>query len=697
MIPGTPASAPSAPSGRDTSSAATASGDDAFALHLVHQQRQAVGQIIERRAGARSGCRLDQPARPVAPVPAVRRSGGIGGGQTVRAGLQPGLGDQPQARQQPRPAIGQRIAHLAPHPPGVQEHLDPRQSPRAARLRTAPAGPRAKSPGKIGARAAGRTAGARRPSSIAQHRFGLGDVLGPADIAPAAVDAPRRTDAPVRDHPVPEHGSARRPAPAICGQPFGSHDLRTQIDHARRPARDQPPFRPSMRNPPAPPCPRAALAGTTSRSASIRAASQAASSCASGLRPGPDRIGVQREHRPDAQQRQRLPQPAAGFQNRLALPGKRDAAPRQMAFQLLAPVMQVHHDRRRAGLVGQGKRMVDQRPRPPPRSAALAGRRSARPSGCRTRRQRASADGASLRAYPFQTVRAWARAAVPAQTARHLGQRRMRQVALQLAPDARDQGQVAGLARMHAKPREDTEDPQRPLRAQDGIGPAEGCLAGPVARDEMRGSSRPPRPAERRAAHPGTARQGHSPAAPSAPAGSPASPTRATPSAIRQPEQVFGVIVAQDQHPWPVGMARQAPRSAPRRRRAASVRSPVTPKAYQSSATPPPPPSPAADASGRPARGGLRPEGAPAPRPPRDRAHLPESGCSRDHPGEQVVAQILQQQEAVRRRPRPGSRARTGPARADACHRGRRVRSLRPARAARPSARRVSAPRHSRS
>ena len=75
----------------------------------------------------------------------------------------------------------------------------------------------------------------------------------------------------------------------------------------------------------------------------------------------PDRIGVHGKHRPVAQKRQRIAQPAAGFQNIGLFHNRLHVAPCQMVQQRVGLIVQVHDDPPQHDTARQIKRVVDQR------------------------------------------------------------------------------------------------------------------------------------------------------------------------------------------------------------------------------------------------------------------------------------------------------------------------------------------------
>ena len=81
------------------------------------------------------------------------------------------------------------------------------------------------------------------------------------------------------------------------------------------------------------------------------------------VRPGPDHVGVQRDDRPRAEQRQRPLQPAAGLQQ-LRLVGDQHVGrdPGEMRVHLLGVGVGVDDDPADPGLAHQRQRVVDQRP-----------------------------------------------------------------------------------------------------------------------------------------------------------------------------------------------------------------------------------------------------------------------------------------------------------------------------------------------
>ena len=101
-------------------------GGDAFALHLLHQRGQTVGQIIQRRAGEirrPAGQQPVQKLRQLQPPPQGRHPRRKGDGGKVGH-----LGHQQQPGQQTRPLCLKTLGHPRPHPLRVQDQGDPCQS-----------------------------------------------------------------------------------------------------------------------------------------------------------------------------------------------------------------------------------------------------------------------------------------------------------------------------------------------------------------------------------------------------------------------------------------------------------------------------------------------------------------------------------------------------------------------------------------
>lgn len=171
--------------------------------------------------------------------------------------------------------------------------------------------------------------------------------------------------------------------------------------------------------------------------------------------PGPDHIGIQRVDRPGPRSGSaaRSPPPVS----RISLVRQHDIAPCQMRGDLVGAVMRVDHDARDPRVLGQRER-VDQRPA----STRIRGLGSVSVSG-RIRaapRQTASGIGeaAALRLDPFKPV--WGGGGQGSGGPREPRQRRMRKVALQRGPGARDQIDILRLAALQAKPGKDAQDPQ---------------------------------------------------------------------------------------------------------------------------------------------------------------------------------------------------------------------------------------------
>ncbi len=146
-------------------------GRDSFALHLIHQGSEAIGQI--KQGAARGNIRgephqtLDHLRQQQAPP-----QGGYGGRDARKRKVAAQIGDQPQPRQQPRTESAKRLDHAAAHPVGVDVKRDaghrlgrgvakPRLEARGQRFRKIHTGGQAKNP---------RGAGAKHPAPSALFR-----------------------------------------------------------------------------------------------------------------------------------------------------------------------------------------------------------------------------------------------------------------------------------------------------------------------------------------------------------------------------------------------------------------------------------------------------------------------------------------------------------------------------------------------
>ena len=113
-----------------------------------------------------------------------------------------------------------------------------------------------------------------------------------------------------RDQPIPQQVQRECPL-GNRGQPFGADDLRPQIDQSGLAIGPRDAARAVQHEIGARACTRR---GQQQQRGHLRLRPRS-TQVHQRIAPRPDRIGVQRENRTLAQQRQRLTQPAAGFQN----------------------------------------------------------------------------------------------------------------------------------------------------------------------------------------------------------------------------------------------------------------------------------------------------------------------------------------------------------------------------------------------
>ena len=337
----------------------------------------------KRRArGARSGSRSRSAAISEASS-SRRRSAGTGGGQPGAGRVEPDLGDEAQARQEPGPALGQEVEEAPPHPPGGQPDGDAapglgrgarqprREAARRARASPSAPGGRPKTRGPGPSKQAGLRHRPPRPASVA--RRGRGSRAGPRRTS-----APGQTRPKQRRRAPPSRPRARLSEKTVVGdrgEAVGPDDLGAGVDEVGpAPARAGGPSASRSKSPAPPVAHGPARAGRGGAAPPSRAARRAAR-WRSGFGPAQaaSLLSVQTGPGPSSGSAARRPPPVSS--RRVGLVGDQDAAPGEVGAELVGPVVDVDHGAGRRRLLHEVERRGRSGSGPRPRSAASAGRR----------------------------------------------------------------------------------------------------------------------------------------------------------------------------------------------------------------------------------------------------------------------------------------------------------------------------------